>query len=201
MPLPLRITLLAFALQKYNADYDLSATQGADTLAFVSLLEEKLLPVLVSLLISGGHRRKVVLPRTGSAPWSDAGGLGCEPTCKERQRMLQATKSQVSGASVAGIRVPGFLCDSSGLCSQGWGLALILVLPQTLAVSGKASPVPDTWHLCVQRQAWALWCPPRQKAALALALPWPGHGFFSAADPHLLGGHKELRGAHAEVVH
>ncbi|XP_059688293.1 metaxin-1 isoform X2 [Gavia stellata] len=32
--------------QKYNADYDLSATQGADTLAFVSLLEEKLLPVL-----------------------------------------------------------------------------------------------------------------------------------------------------------
>lgn len=45
---------LAFALQKYNADYDLSATQGADTLAFVSLLEEKLLPVLVSLPISGG---------------------------------------------------------------------------------------------------------------------------------------------------
>uniref|UniRef100_A0A8C8B5D0 Metaxin-1 n=1 Tax=Otus sunia TaxID=257818 RepID=A0A8C8B5D0_9STRI len=33
--------------QKYNADYDLSATQGADTLAFVSLLEEKLLPVLI----------------------------------------------------------------------------------------------------------------------------------------------------------
>ncbi|XP_028911842.1 metaxin-1 isoform X2 [Ornithorhynchus anatinus] len=32
--------------QKYNADYDLSARQGADTLAFVSLLEEKLLPVL-----------------------------------------------------------------------------------------------------------------------------------------------------------
>uniref|UniRef100_A0A8C3U9W0 Metaxin-1 n=1 Tax=Catharus ustulatus TaxID=91951 RepID=A0A8C3U9W0_CATUS len=36
-----------FALQKYNADYDLSATQSADTLAFVSLLEEKLLPVLI----------------------------------------------------------------------------------------------------------------------------------------------------------
>lgn len=34
--------------QKYNADYDLSARQGADTLAFMSLLEEKLLPVLVS---------------------------------------------------------------------------------------------------------------------------------------------------------
>ncbi|XP_028911844.1 metaxin-1 isoform X3 [Ornithorhynchus anatinus] len=33
--------------QKYNADYDLSARQGADTLAFVSLLEEKLLPVLL----------------------------------------------------------------------------------------------------------------------------------------------------------
>ncbi|XP_063550528.1 metaxin-1-like isoform X3 [Gorilla gorilla gorilla] len=32
---------------KYNADYDLSARQGADTLAFMSLLEEKLLPVLV----------------------------------------------------------------------------------------------------------------------------------------------------------
>lgn len=38
-----------FAPQKYNADYDLSATQSADTLAFVSLLEEKLLPVLVRL--------------------------------------------------------------------------------------------------------------------------------------------------------
>ncbi|GAA6074327.1 metaxin-1b isoform X1 [Tachysurus ichikawai] len=33
--------------QKYNADYDLSAKEGADTLAFVSLLEEKLLPALV----------------------------------------------------------------------------------------------------------------------------------------------------------
>ncbi|KAM8794319.1 metaxin-1 [Eudromia elegans] len=33
--------------QKFNADYDLSAQQGADTLAFVSLLEEKLLPVLI----------------------------------------------------------------------------------------------------------------------------------------------------------
>lgn len=39
------------ALQKYNADYDLSAAQGADTLAFVSLLEEKLLPVLVSSVL------------------------------------------------------------------------------------------------------------------------------------------------------
>uniref|UniRef100_A0A8C3EPX5 Metaxin n=1 Tax=Corvus moneduloides TaxID=1196302 RepID=A0A8C3EPX5_CORMO len=38
---------MAFAAQKYNADYDLSATQSADALAFVSLLEEKLLPVLI----------------------------------------------------------------------------------------------------------------------------------------------------------
>nr|XP_054315309.1 metaxin-1-like isoform X1 [Pongo pygmaeus]XP_054315318.1 metaxin-1-like isoform X1 [Pongo pygmaeus] len=35
-----------FPPQKYNADYDLSARQGGDTLAFMSLLE-KLLPVLV----------------------------------------------------------------------------------------------------------------------------------------------------------
>nr|XP_021537816.1 metaxin-1 isoform X1 [Neomonachus schauinslandi] len=33
--------------EKYNADYDLSARQGADALAFMSLLEEKLLPVLI----------------------------------------------------------------------------------------------------------------------------------------------------------
>ncbi|XP_069040932.1 metaxin-1a isoform X2 [Lepisosteus oculatus] len=33
--------------QKYNADYDLSAKEGADTLAFVSLLEQKLLPALI----------------------------------------------------------------------------------------------------------------------------------------------------------
>uniref|UniRef100_A0A8C4U155 Metaxin-1 n=1 Tax=Falco tinnunculus TaxID=100819 RepID=A0A8C4U155_FALTI len=49
LPLPCRITPVALALQKYNADYDLSATQGADTLAFVSLLEEKLLPVLIHI--------------------------------------------------------------------------------------------------------------------------------------------------------
>uniref|UniRef100_A0A8C5WC75 Metaxin n=1 Tax=Leptobrachium leishanense TaxID=445787 RepID=A0A8C5WC75_9ANUR len=36
--------------QKYNADYDLSAKQGADTLAFISLLEEKLLPALIHML-------------------------------------------------------------------------------------------------------------------------------------------------------
>ncbi|XP_056449201.1 metaxin-1a [Gadus chalcogrammus] len=33
--------------QKYNADYDLSAREGADTLAFSSLLEERLLPALI----------------------------------------------------------------------------------------------------------------------------------------------------------
>lgn len=33
--------------QKYNADYDLSAKEGADSLAFISLMEEKLLPALI----------------------------------------------------------------------------------------------------------------------------------------------------------
>ncbi|XP_027738270.1 metaxin-3 isoform X3 [Empidonax traillii] len=33
--------------QKYNADYELSAKQGADTLAYIALLEEKLLPALL----------------------------------------------------------------------------------------------------------------------------------------------------------
>ncbi|XP_069079289.1 metaxin-3 isoform X2 [Pleurodeles waltl] len=33
--------------QKYNADYDLSAKEGADTLAYIALLEEKLLPALL----------------------------------------------------------------------------------------------------------------------------------------------------------
>ncbi|KAM4601175.1 metaxin-1a [Polymixia lowei] len=33
--------------QKYNADYDLSAKEGADTLAFISLIEEKLMPALI----------------------------------------------------------------------------------------------------------------------------------------------------------
>ncbi|XP_015245451.1 PREDICTED: metaxin-1 isoform X3 [Cyprinodon variegatus] len=33
--------------QKYNADYDLSAKEGADSLAFISLLEEKLMPALI----------------------------------------------------------------------------------------------------------------------------------------------------------
>ncbi|TRY59343.1 hypothetical protein DNTS_016616 [Danionella cerebrum] len=38
------------APQKYNADYDLSAKEGADTLAFISLLEERLLPALIYAL-------------------------------------------------------------------------------------------------------------------------------------------------------
>ncbi|XP_052526261.1 metaxin-3 isoform X4 [Tympanuchus pallidicinctus] len=33
--------------QRYNADYELSAKQGADTLAYIALLEEKLLPALL----------------------------------------------------------------------------------------------------------------------------------------------------------
>ncbi|XP_014114313.1 PREDICTED: metaxin-3 isoform X4 [Pseudopodoces humilis] len=32
---------------RYNADYDLSAKEGADTLAYIALLEEKLLPALL----------------------------------------------------------------------------------------------------------------------------------------------------------
>ncbi|XP_051577214.1 metaxin-1-like [Myxocyprinus asiaticus] len=36
--------------QKYNADYDLSAKEGADTLAFISLLEKRLLPALIYTL-------------------------------------------------------------------------------------------------------------------------------------------------------
>ncbi|XP_060889312.1 metaxin-1a isoform X1 [Labrus mixtus] len=33
--------------QKYNADYDLSAKEGADSLAFISLMEERLKPALI----------------------------------------------------------------------------------------------------------------------------------------------------------
>ncbi|XP_029360559.1 metaxin-1-like [Echeneis naucrates] len=33
--------------QKYNADFDLSAKEGADSLAFISLMEEKLAPALI----------------------------------------------------------------------------------------------------------------------------------------------------------
>ncbi|KAK1894842.1 Metaxin-1, partial [Dissostichus eleginoides] len=33
--------------QKFNADYDLSAREGADSLAFISLLEERLKPALI----------------------------------------------------------------------------------------------------------------------------------------------------------
>lgn len=38
---------LICVFQKYNADYDLSAKEGADSLAFISLMEEKLVPGLV----------------------------------------------------------------------------------------------------------------------------------------------------------
>ncbi|XP_075038502.1 metaxin-3 isoform X2 [Mixophyes fleayi] len=36
-----------FRKQKYNADYVLSAREGSDTLAFIALIEEKLLPALL----------------------------------------------------------------------------------------------------------------------------------------------------------
>lgn len=36
--------------QRFNADYELTARQGADTLAYIALLEEKLRPALVKEL-------------------------------------------------------------------------------------------------------------------------------------------------------
>lgn len=94
---------VVFTAQKYNADYDLSATQSADTLAFVSLLEEKLLPVLVRL---GGAAGKGGSPKMGSASWSCAGGLGCVPACQQGQRALPTAVSQEPG--MAGIGVWGW---------------------------------------------------------------------------------------------
>lgn len=38
---------MSLNLQKFNADFDLSAREGADSLAFISLMEEKLTPALV----------------------------------------------------------------------------------------------------------------------------------------------------------
>lgn len=35
--------------QRFNADYELTARQGADTMAYIALLEEKLRPALVKL--------------------------------------------------------------------------------------------------------------------------------------------------------
>lgn len=43
------VVCIFFYWQKYNADYELSAKQGADTLAYIALLEEKLLPALVGI--------------------------------------------------------------------------------------------------------------------------------------------------------
>ncbi|XP_030114466.1 metaxin-3 isoform X1 [Taeniopygia guttata] len=49
--------------QKYNADYDLSAKQGADTLAYIALLEEKLLPALLhTFWIEAENYRSVTKP-------------------------------------------------------------------------------------------------------------------------------------------
>lgn len=36
-----------YSTQSFNADYELTAKQGADTMAYIALLEEKLLPALV----------------------------------------------------------------------------------------------------------------------------------------------------------
>lgn len=43
----LLFTLCCRVFQKFNADFDLSAREGADSLAFISLMEEKLTPALV----------------------------------------------------------------------------------------------------------------------------------------------------------
>ncbi|KAG8146901.1 hypothetical protein E2320_014000, partial [Naja naja] len=43
---------------QFNADYDLSALQGADTLAFLSLVNRKLLPMLVSVFGVGEAEKK-----------------------------------------------------------------------------------------------------------------------------------------------
>lgn len=38
-----------FIFQRFNADYELTARQGADTMAYIALLEEKLRPALVRI--------------------------------------------------------------------------------------------------------------------------------------------------------
>lgn len=49
---------LICVFQKYNADYDLSAKEGADSLAFISLMEEKLMPALVRDKETSDAKRK-----------------------------------------------------------------------------------------------------------------------------------------------
>ncbi|XP_055359385.1 metaxin-1-like isoform X6 [Betta splendens] len=41
------ISVDCLVVLKYNADFDLSAKEGADSLAFISLMEEKLMPALI----------------------------------------------------------------------------------------------------------------------------------------------------------
>ena len=41
--------LFLFIFQNFNADYQLTAKQGADTLAFVALVHSKLYPAVVCL--------------------------------------------------------------------------------------------------------------------------------------------------------
>lgn len=47
----LYIYFFFFFKQRFNADYELTARQGADTMAYIALLEEKLRPALVSALL------------------------------------------------------------------------------------------------------------------------------------------------------
>lgn len=74
---PLVFTSQTFLPQKYNADYDLSARQGADTLAFMSLLEEKLLPVLVST--SGPSMNSLPLRKAADTHIRETGDLEFHP--------------------------------------------------------------------------------------------------------------------------
>lgn len=43
--------------QRFNADYELSAREGADTMAYIALMDEKLRPALVASPSSAAWRR------------------------------------------------------------------------------------------------------------------------------------------------
>lgn len=63
----LLFTLCCRVFQKFNADFDLSAREGADSLAFISLMEEKLTPALVRIqespcsAVTDGHSHNSTL--------------------------------------------------------------------------------------------------------------------------------------------
>lgn len=51
-----------FFFQRFNADYELSAREGADTMAYIALIDEKLRPALVfGLLLSSTAGRCLML--------------------------------------------------------------------------------------------------------------------------------------------